>query len=59
MLDKNDLKKIEQIAENATKRVIKGAFSEFYEVIFAPYVERNEKEHKQIIDILKRHEHQL
>lgn len=41
MLTKNDLKQIEGI--------IKTAFTDFYDGIFEPYVERNEKEHKEII----------
>lgn len=47
MLDKKDLEKINTIVKNA--------FTDFYESIFVPYIERNENEHKQIVDKLNEH----
>lgn len=44
MLTKKDIKQIEEIVQKS----IKNAFSEFYETIFEPYVNRNEKEHAEI-----------
>lgn len=52
MLTKKDLKETEEHLEKRLgakiEKVIKDAFSDFYDNIFAPYVERNEKDHDEI-----------
>ncbi len=51
MLDKNDLEQIKKItvevSERVTKKVTLDAFSEFFEKILAPYLD---KEHIEIMD---------
>lgn len=49
MLDKKDLHEIEQLFD----RKLKDAFSDFFDSFFAPFVKRNEGEHKQILHKLE------
>ena len=48
MLDKKDFKDIKKLMQNALE--------EFFETLILPYFEHYENDHKEIKDILKRHE---
>lgn len=49
MLTKNDLQQIEEIMQ----RNIKSAFRDFYDNIFEPYANKNEREHIEMVREMK------
>ena len=65
MLTKTDLKQIDtlvkknidtrvsKVIDARVPKIIKSAFQDFFETIFAPYVEKNEQVHKEMIGEIK------
>ena len=57
MLTKKDIDQIDELfqrrLEKDVKEIIKSAFQDFYNNIFEPYANKNEKEHAQIVKEMK------
>ncbi|MEK7558968.1 MAG: hypothetical protein AAB521_01540 [Patescibacteria group bacterium] len=45
--------RVPKIIDARVPKIVKDAFQEFYESIFAPYVNKNEKEHAEIVSEVK------
>lgn len=56
MLDKKDLKAMEEVFDARFDVKIKNALTEFFETLLLPYFDRNEDDHKEIKQILNKHE---
>lgn len=53
MLENKDLENIKVVVKDIVDSSIKSAFQDFYEHIFEPYVNKNEREHEQMITEIK------
>ncbi len=53
MLTKKDLQQIDEIVQKRNTESIKAAFRDFYDNIFEPYANKNEREHEQMVKEMK------
>jgi len=53
MLTKKDLEQVEEIVQRNINNSIKSAFRDFYDTIFEPYANKNEREHAEMVKEIK------